>query len=91
MRYVEIDDVIFTDINGNSRTVKDIRPLEQLETLTSVPIDVGTTLDEIASRPEIFGEGTEGSSYRIFDHNALALADANFEIDRLKTIRIPLT
>ncbi len=46
-------------------------------------------LDEIASRRDVYGAEQESQAWRIFDHNAEEIAEANFDIDKLVELRIP--
>lgn len=89
MRYVTIDTISFTDDRGISYAIKAIRPIEELNTLTRIKINNAAQLDEIATRPEIYGEGFEFLAYKIFDHNVIALAENDFDLSKMKEIKIP--
>ena len=89
MRYVQIDTISFTDINGNQYAIKDIRPIPTYTTLTEVSIKEGDTIDEIATRDKVYRAGSEDLSYKIYDHNIVALVDSRFDLGKIKTLRIP--
>lgn len=46
-------------------------------------------LDEIATRTDIYGEGYEAKSYDIFAENIEELVQNDFDMNRLKRLRIP--
>ena len=58
--------------------------------LKTIPaLGASTFLDEIASRPDVYGEDAEGDCYLIFDMNADAIASASFDLGTLKVLVIP--
>ena len=91
MRYQEADDVVFVTAEGDSVRLKDVLPVvAPAISFVTVACDSGTSLDEIASRVNIYGEGMESSAYRIFDENIKELTDAGFDPGRLEKLRVPL-
>jgi hypothetical protein len=48
----------------------------------------GQLLDELAV--QFYGEQMESECYRIFDENIAALTEANFDLAKLTSLRIPL-
>lgn len=89
-RYITVPDIIFTDINGKEYMVKDVRPIADEPTAIEIDVQEGDLMDEVASRQEVYGEFGEAQSYRIFDQNIVELTENNFNIGRLKRLRIPL-
>lgn len=89
-RYNYVDVVSFTNEQGNVYTVKTVRPLQDLTTAFIIDIQEQDQLDEIASRPEIFGENNEDLSYIISDHNIEKLVENNFDLSTIKTLNIPI-
>lgn len=89
MRYFEIDNISFTNSNGKTVYIKDVRPIPEYVTATYINLKNGDTLDEIASRKEIYGDGAEDQSYKIFEHNIVEICDANFDLNKLKKMKIP--
>ena len=62
----------------------------QLVPLKTIPTQGASTfLDEIASRPDVYGEGNESDCYLIFDMNADAIASASFDLASIKSLVIP--
>jgi hypothetical protein len=92
IRYTGVADVSFTDYNGNSYSVKDIRYLDasDYETWFSVELKSGDDLDEIASRKNVYRDGGEPEVYRIIEHNIIALMDCMFDTSMMKSIKIPI-
>jgi len=89
MYYFAIPNVQFTDINGNTRTIKDMREYPAYTSNNSISVNANDMLDEIASRPEIYGDGGEVLSYKLFEANVVALVDNNFTLSKLKRLVIP--
>jgi hypothetical protein len=90
LRYQQIDTVSFTDIYGNSFNIKDMREYIEYQTATTTTVQNDSRIDEIASRPEIYGDDSEGDSYRIIDHNLVVIMENNFELSGLGQIKIPV-
>lgn len=89
-RYNSVDTITFTDINGKSYPVKDIRSISNQVLNFSIPVKEGDLLDEIATRQEIFGDFAENQAWRIFDLNVAELAQVNFDLSKLKRLKIPI-
>jgi hypothetical protein len=66
-----------------------MREYPEYETAAEISLQQGDMLDEIASRREIYGDGNEGEAYRIFENNVVALFEAGFDLNKLKSLRIP--
>ena len=90
MRYLEINTISFTNKDGNTFPVKDIRPIPSESVSLALPVVDETMLDEIASRSDIYGEFGEDQTYRIFDANVVKLLENNFDVSKLAEVRIPL-
>lgn len=89
MRFVNIDTVVFTDINGNNYSVKDFRTLPSYQTAFVLPINSSDMIDEIASRDEVYGEFAEDQCYKIFEANVLKLTEYDFNLSQLRELIIP--
>ena len=89
-RYNDIDIIIFTDKNGNSFPVKDIRPIPSNPIALSVVITNETDIDEVASRSDIYGDLAEDQTSRIFDANIIKLTENNFDVSKLSELKIPV-
>ena len=89
-RFIDVDTIIFTNSDGNSYSVKDTREISTQTLNFEIEKNENDLLDEIASRPEVYGNFGEIQSYRIFDLNIIKLTEANFDISKVKRIKIPL-
>lgn len=89
MRYQEIENIVFENKDGNSFTIKDMREFPDYTLLAEVEIDNDDMVDEVASRPEIFGAESEGQSFKIVDYNIIKIFEARFDLTKLEKLRIP--
>jgi hypothetical protein len=90
LRYLNIDTISFTDVNGISYPIKDIRPIPNYKTLTTIKTKGNDKVDEIISRETIYGNGREDQSYKIYDHNKVIFVDARFDMNKIKELKIPI-
>lgn len=89
MRYIDIRNIEFTNINGKTFKIKDRREIPNYTLLTKYSKDKKELGDEIAVKREIFGEGSESLTYRIYEANIIALIENRFNFEKLKIINIP--
>jgi len=89
MRYEAIDTVPFTTIDGKTNNIKDIREYEILEILSFLNLRGEDLIDEIATREEFYGSGSEFDSYKIVDQNIVILFDNDFNLSKIKKLGIP--
>jgi len=89
MRYLQVSTVSFTDANGNTRPVKDMREIPSYTEGQSVLRRADELLDEVASRPECYGSDGEIQTYLIWEANAAAILDANFDLTTLRKVFVP--
>lgn len=90
MRYFNIEEITFKNALGRSVKIKDLLPIPaRSNNSVIIAIAKGDELDEIATRTDIYGEGYESSAYNIFAENIEELTQNDFDMDRLKTLRIP--
>lgn len=82
--------VTFNDANGRVAQVRDIRPIPEQVIDFEISTREGDLLDEVASRTNIFGENAESQSYRLFDANIVELFDAEFDMTRIRRLRVPV-
>ena len=90
MRYFDVPIVTFNDANGRVAQVRDVRPIPNQVIDFEIPIKQGDLLDEVASRENIYGEGAESQSYKLFDANIVALFDAQFDLSQIRRLRVPV-
>lgn len=86
----QVGTVVFTDVNGKTYTIKDIRPIEPAATFFEVQKSTNELLDSVAVRQDVFGDGGEDKVYKLFDQNSVAIVDAGFDLTQLRKIRIPI-
>ena len=89
-RYIDVDTIVYTDINGKSFSVKDAREISNQTLGFTIDVKKGNLLDEIASRKQIYGDNGESQAWKIFDINIAELAEVDFDIDQLKRLKIPI-
>lgn len=90
MRYEQIDNISFTNRDNKTIEIKDIREYPSYEILSSLKISSEDKFDEIASRPEIYGEDSEDESYKIVDFNIVKLFDNDFDLSKIQRIDLPI-
>ena len=91
MRYANVQNIIFATYLGDVITIKDFYEIPtSYQKATSVKISAGTLLDEVANRREIYGQDSENSIYKILEFNKTAIFEAGFDLDKVRTLEIPV-
>ena len=91
MRYLTSPQHSFTDANGNTVSVYEKLPTPDKAALfLVVECDGQSSLDEIASRDDMYGAGTESYAYKIFGENVRELVECGFDLSKLRTLRVPV-
>lgn len=90
MRYFNIDTISFNDSNGRIVPVKNIRPIPNQQINFEIKSKDLDALDEVVSRKEVYGENTEDLAYKIFDANIIELFDAEFDMTKIRSLKIPV-
>lgn len=90
MRYFDVEEITFKNALGRSVKIKALLPVPT-HSNNSVVIALAKDdeLDEIATRTDIYGEGYEAKAYNIFAENIEELTQNDFDMNRLKKLRIP--
>ena len=88
MRYDDIANVDFTDIDGRTYQIKDFRAIPKYNKLLEIKYN-NEDFDEIASRQNIYGEGSENQAFAIFEANIEKLTENNFDGSLITKIIIP--
>ena len=86
----DVDIISFNDENGVTYPIRDKKDIDTWATGVIIDVHQGNDLDEIATRPEYFGEGSEDMSYAIVEANAVAMAEQEFNIGSMKKMIIPI-
>ena len=90
MRYTNIDNITFVDQNGVSTQVKDMRLIPSEAISKTVDFKGFNTLDDIASRQDIYGDFGENQTFRLFEANIVAITDARFDMSKIRSLKVPL-
>lgn len=90
MRYALVETVSFTDTNGVSRPIKEMREIPSYELAKTLSKTADETPDAVAARDEAFGSKSEGIAYQIWDENIVELADVGYDWSRIQKVRIPI-
>lgn len=90
MRYFDIGEITFKNALGRSVKIKDLLPVPaHSDSSVIIAIAKDDELDEIATRTDMYGEGYESKAYDIFAENIEELTQNDFDMNRLKRLRIP--
>ena len=89
MRWLGIPTATFTDINGVSRLVHDMKPIEVFTAVTVISRNASEDFDEIASRDTVYGPGGEANSYKLDEANIVDIFDNLLNYDVLSKIKVP--
>ena len=90
MRYKEVENVTFTTVDGKDVIIKGKRTIPEYQTMVTVQKIEGELMDEIITRPELYGEGNEDLAYLIFEANQKEILEVDFNLDKLTEVKIPL-
>jgi len=86
----EVETTVFEYYN-KEYPIKDMKDIAEYPNFIELDISTESTLDEICVRNDVYGENSEDQSYQIFEANIVALTDSNFSLEKIKSIRIPLS
>lgn len=89
MRYNDIANIEFTNSNNKTFKIKDRRPIPKYTIVTRIKKNKNELGDEIAIKRNIFGEGSESLTYRIYEANIIKLIENRFDFEKLRDINIP--
>jgi hypothetical protein len=89
MRYVNINNVSFTRLNGDSVLIKDFREYPAYIKRLSYSVKANDMIDEIITRKDLLGDSAESESYKIVDFNITRLFEADWNLGSLRSIDIP--
>lgn len=90
MRYNNVPTITFTDIDGESFNVKDIRPITEYSQGINIDYQQGAVLSELITRPEYYGKNTEDLTYAVVDANIEALVENDFDFTKIRTLFLPV-
>jgi len=87
MRYLNVGETEFTNANGETKVLKDIRPPVVSENAFVVE-DVTDELDMLAVRS--YGDNAEPLWYNIADQNWTKIIERYFRLEDIKRFEVPL-
>jgi hypothetical protein len=90
MWMLNIDTISFSNNDGNTYAIKDIKIIPTYGNTKNIQISENMLLDEICVDKNVYGEGKEDFSYKIFESNVMALAESGYNLNKIKTLRIPI-
>lgn len=88
-RYIAVDTIVFVDPYRGSVNIKDRRDIPSEDVAFSIDIKNGDMIDEIATRPQVFGTGGETQVYRLFDANMREIVAAGFSLENIQRLKVP--
>jgi hypothetical protein len=88
--YFDTEIISFTNIYGDSYAVRDMREYPAYVLFDTTGLIKGNRLDEIATRQRYYGDGAEGETYKLVEFNIEELFENNFDLSKLKTVKIPV-
>lgn len=90
MRYLQVPTVPFRAPDGRTVAVRSRRELEPGGSATlKVKVMEGASLDEVVTRPEVYGSGSEGDAYRLFDENVVEIMQSRYTLKGVGELRVP--
>jgi CRISPR/Cas system CMR-associated protein Cmr3 (group 5 of RAMP superfamily) len=90
MWMAQTDDVSFPWMDGYTYNIKDIKTYPVYDQFVSIALKQNEHLDEIASRTEIFGVGSDALAYLLFEANVEKITENEFDLNKLRTLKIPV-
>jgi hypothetical protein len=82
--------ITFNDDFGNQFPIHDRKDIETMQIAKKESIPYGTDLDELASRVDMYGDGSEDLMSVIVEANVIKFAENNFEMTNIKEVDIPV-
>lgn len=89
-RYTTTDLITFTNYNGKTFQVRDIRLIPEYTTLIKYQYQQNEFFDEIMSRPEYYGDGNENLAYAMTEANKEVIVENNFDLTTVRELIIPV-
>ena len=89
MRYLRTETISFTNANGKTVAIKAMREYESTRTSRSIRVTGEDSLDEIATRQDVWGERGYRQAYLLFDHNRVAMVEQALDLGSVRTLDIP--
>jgi len=90
MRYLNSPTFNFTDINGNTYSLYQMREIPAYQISGVIPKLDQEDFDEIFTRPEIAWDNMEGAVFQLHEANIVAILDAKFDYSKLRSIKVPV-
>ena len=91
MRYLNQPKYNFTDANGVTYSLYQMREIPAYKISGVIPKQEQDDFDEIYTRPEIAGNNMEGAVFQLHEANMTAILDAKFDYSKLRTVQVPVS
>lgn len=88
--YFDTEIISFSDIYGKSFAIRDMREYPDYVLFDTANVTKRDRLDEIATRRQYYGDGAEGETYKLVEFNIEQLFENDFDLEKVKTIKIPV-
>jgi len=87
MRDSAVDTITFTNADGETISVKEMREFISFTAKGKYNPKVGDSLDLIAV--QTYGDDQESQDYKIYDQNVRKIVEADFNLDKIRELEIP--
>jgi hypothetical protein len=90
MWMLDVPTISFANNDGKSYAIKDIKIIPTYDNTKTIQIAQEMLLDEICVDKNVYGESREDFSYKVFEANVVALSESGYDLNKIKTLRIPV-
>ncbi len=90
MRYASTPILTFVNAAGVARPVHEMREYPAFQMQGAVSRLADEAPDFTAQRPDVYGQDAEFMSYLLFEANAAAIADRDFDLSTVVTLVVPV-
>lgn len=89
MRYATVGIVSFTDARKRKVPVRDFREVPAHVIMSFATRAEDEHFDAIAARPEVYGDMSEGLTYKLHEASMTTILDRGFDYSTLRRIPVP--
>jgi hypothetical protein len=87
----ETPNISFTWLDGHDYNLKDMKEYPAYDSFVKIKLKQNDQLDEIASRTDVYGSGSESYAYLLFECNREKIVENNFDLNKLHELKVPIT
>ena len=88
MRYLNVPTYSYPQAGGVTVSVHEMRDLPTYDTAFTMKLFGGEDFDEVASRPEVYGDGAEMNAYKLHEANIVAVFEAMLDYSTIRSVVI---